>query len=49
MKANTPFKRETRLGISTVTPAAGAEDAATHLEFADNRLLVDCVASMTAT
>jgi hypothetical protein len=32
---------ETRLGISAVTPAAGAEDATTHLEFADNRLLVE--------
>ena len=29
------------MGISAVTPAAGAEDATTHLEFADNRLLVD--------
>jgi len=32
---------ETRLGISTMTPSAGAVDATTHLEFADNRLLVE--------
>ncbi len=29
------------MGISALTPAAGGDDAATHLEFSDNRLLAD--------
>ncbi|MCC1481408.1 PhoH family protein [Roseibaca sp. Y0-43] len=29
------------MGINTATPVAGAEDATLHLEFADNRLLVE--------